>query len=396
MNTLEKNTTIALAEAAVLSDGRKIAVQQQIMLLSSGLRTAQLEALKEALNSLRVQHKMILNWTFTDHSFEIELSDNFPIPEVSVVEKEKIFNLRLRRILLFRLYEEYTKVNHRFVHFSLATMAEPLGVSSKDIYRHVEYLDSQHFLAYGVMDGGLCTSDLTDYGIELCENPGSAFEQFSAITMQIKQKAEPAPQQTSQIKILFFAANPKGMTPLQLDEEIRTITQKIRASKYRDTLNLCSMWAVRSDDLLQYLNEHKPQVVHFSGHGSRSGEICLVDANGNPKSVSANAIRALFTTLKDNIRLVVLNACYSKIQAQAIVEVIDCVVGMNTAIGDRAAIIFAASFYRAIGFGRSIQEAFDQGITALLLEGIPEENTPELMTREGVDPGNVYLVIPSE
>ena len=45
-------------------------------------------------------------------------------------------------------------------------------------------------------------------------------------------------------------------------------------------------------------------------------------------------------------------------------------------IGDDAAITFAASFYRAIGFGRTIQEAFDQGRTALMLEGIPEERTP--------------------
>ena len=67
-----------------------------------------------------------------------------------------------------------------------------------------------------------------------------------------------------------------------------------------------------------------------------------------------------------------MNACYSQIQAQAIAENIDCVVGMSTAIGDEAAIIFAASFYRAIGFGRSIKDAFDQGKIAIMVEGIPE------------------------
>jgi DNA-binding transcriptional ArsR family regulator len=193
-------------------------------------------------------------------------------------------------------------------------------------------------------------------------------------------------------KVLFLAANPIGTTPLQLDEEIRTITQKIRASEFRDTLNLYSVWAVHPDDLLQYLNEHKPRIVHFSGHGSNSGEIVLVDDNGDPKSISIEAIRALFTTLKDNIRLVVLNACYSKIQAQVIREVIDCIIGMNTAIGDKAAIVFAASLYRAIGFGRSLKEAFDQGITALLLEGITEENTPELLVKDGVDPAQIFLI----
>ena len=46
----------------------------------------------------------------------------------------------------------------------------------------------------------------------------------------------------------------------------------------------------------------------------------------------------------------ILNACYSKKQAEAITQVIDCAIGMNDAIGDEAAITFAASFYRAIGF----------------------------------------------
>ncbi|GAC1392727.1 MAG: hypothetical protein NVSMB38_17290 [Ktedonobacteraceae bacterium] len=143
--------------------------------------------------------------------------------------------------------------------------------------------------------------------------------------------------------------------------------------------------------MIQYLNQHKPQIVHFSGHGSQTGEIILVDSSGSPKPVSPRAIKALFTTLRDNIQLVVLNACYSRLQAEAIIEIIDCVIGMNDTIGDRAATIFAASFYRAIGFGRSVQEAFDQGKAALLLEGIPEESTPELVVKAGVDPSLKYI-----
>ena len=196
-----------------------------------------------------------------------------------------------------------------------------------------------------------------------------------------------------QIKILFIAANPISTTRLQLDEEIRAVTEKIRASKHRDVLRLESIWAARPDDLLQSLNEHQPQIVHFSGHGSRVGEIQLVDnTSGEPKAVSTKALKALFTTLKDNIQVVLLNACYSRVQAEAIAEVIDCVIGMNDAIGYSVAIIFAASFYRAIGFGRSFQEAFDQGKTALLLEGNFEENTPELLLKTGVDPSKRFLI----
>ena len=193
-------------------------------------------------------------------------------------------------------------------------------------------------------------------------------------------------------KILFLAANPSGVPQLCLDEEIREIQEKIRAAEYRDTLQLTSRFAVRPDDLLQSLNEERPHVVHFSGHGTPSEELVLKDRAGNPKRVTKTALVSLFKTLKDNIRLVVLNACYSKPQAEAIVEVIDCAIGMKRAIGDKAAITFAASLYRAVGFGRSMQEAFDQGVASLLLEGIPEEHTPVLLCRSGVRPDSLYLL----
>jgi len=200
----------------------------------------------------------------------------------------------------------------------------------------------------------------------------------------------------SKIKTLFLTANPADTSQLKLDEEIRSITEKIRASDHRDLIELVSAWAVRADDLLQLLNMHKPHIVHFSGHGSPIGEILVVDSNEESRAIGTTAIKALFTTLKDNIRIVILNACYSQWQAETITEVIDCAIGMNTAIGDRAAITFAAAFYRAIGFGRSIQQAFDQGKIALLLEGIPEDNVPVLLGRKGVDLSQLFLVVEND
>jgi CHAT domain len=197
----------------------------------------------------------------------------------------------------------------------------------------------------------------------------------------------------NKVKVLFLAANPSGTQPLKLDEEIRQITAKIRASDYRDALDLVSLWAVRSGDLLQGLLEHKPHIVHFSGHGSSTAEIILQDQDGRPNPVSKAALVALFRTLRDNVRVVLLNACSTRPQAEALGEIIDCVVGMNKPIGDAAAIAFAASFYRAIGFGRSVQEAFDLGKVALLLDGIAEDQTPELFVRKGVDAATLSLIV---
>ncbi len=197
----------------------------------------------------------------------------------------------------------------------------------------------------------------------------------------------------SKIHVLFLAANPGNTRRLAIDEEMRAIEQKVRASLYRDTLVFRSAWAVRADDLLQLLNQYCPHIVHFSGHGSNSG-LSLVGDDGRAILVTAPALQALFATLKDNIQFVLLNACYTSEQARALVQVIGCVIGMKNSLHDNVATIFASSFYRALGFGRSMQEAFDQGIAALLLAGLPGD-IPELLVKDGIDPAQIRLIAPT-
>ncbi len=48
-------------------------------------------------------------------------------------------------------------------------------------------------------------------------------------------------------------------------------------------------------------------------------------AQGLGVAVPADALSSLFSLLKDDIRCVVLNACYSADQAEAIAQEIDCV-----------------------------------------------------------------------
>jgi len=66
---------------------------------------------------------------------------------------------------------------------------------------------------------------------------------------------------------------------------------------------------------------------------------------------------------------VVLNACYSDEQAEALCARVDCVVGMSGTIGDDAARNFAIGFYGGLGERESIGAAFRQGCAAISLEG---------------------------
>lgn len=194
------------------------------------------------------------------------------------------------------------------------------------------------------------------------------------------------------IVVLFLAANPIDQEQLRLDEEVRAIEEMIRKSRHRDAVELRSCWAVRPMDVLQAINESRPTVVHFSGHGSSDDEIVFQDDAGNAKLVTRDAIVQLMRASSGDIRLVFFNTCFSRNQAAAVVEHVEAAIGMRAAIGDTAARVFASQFYSAIGFGLSVNQSFEQARALVMMEGIAEQDTPELFVREGLDPTTMNLV----
>ncbi|MEL6460519.1 MAG: pentapeptide repeat-containing protein [Cyanobacteria bacterium J06621_15] len=181
--------------------------------------------------------------------------------------------------------------------------------------------------------------------------------------------------------ILILASNPKNTSQLRLDEEIREIDAGLQRAKKRELFDLKQRWAVRSQEVYQALLDFKPQIVHFSGHGSGNDGLLLEDENGNLKLVDTEALVTLFELFSTTIECVVLNACYSEVQASAIAKYIPYVIGMNQAIGDKAAIKFAMGFYNAIGAGESVEFAYKLGCNVIQLDGVPENLTPVLKKR---------------
>ena len=78
-----------------------------------------------------------------------------------------------------------------------------------------------------------------------------------------------------------------------------------------------------------------------------------------------------------------LNACYTEAQALALAEVIDCVVGIVDVISDEGARQFATAFYRALGYEKSIGDAFALGKNQIELAGLGEAEALHLLTRTG-------------
>jgi tetratricopeptide (TPR) repeat protein len=198
--------------------------------------------------------------------------------------------------------------------------------------------------------------------------------------------------------VLFLAANPTNTQPLRLDEEVRAIRQQLR----RSVLTLDSCWAVRPLDMQQEILRLKPQIVHFSGHGigqepafnfntrtlnavgashlpqNEEGLAFIEDGTGQSALVDTETLADLFKNFQNYVQCVVLNGCYSEVQAEAIARHIPYVIGMRHAILDRAAIEFSKGFYNALAEGETIESAFNLGKSAIRLARMPDYQFPVL------------------
>ncbi len=185
------------------------------------------------------------------------------------------------------------------------------------------------------------------------------------------------------ISILFLSADPSDASRLRIGEEFREIQGKLTLAKLRDHFKLeLPQLSTRSSDISQALLNIQPHIAHFSGHGSADGALCFEDNSGNAHLIEPDAITELFKQFAPRLVCVVLNACYSEKQAEAIANNIQYVIGMKTSIGDRAAIAYSIGFYQALGAGMSIEKAHEFGCVQIRLQGIPEYLTPTLFLKK--------------
>ncbi|MFL6263573.1 MAG: GUN4 domain-containing protein [Thermoanaerobaculia bacterium] len=224
--------------------------------------------------------------------------------------------------------------------------------------------------------------------------------------------------------VLLLSATPLGHPQLRIQAEEREIKEQLRS----DRVIIRTSTAARPRDIQRALLEVKPEIVHFSGHGggtlnleidrdptqlaafasaaSRQGTggngirdiktdvpnssghgggiygLVLEDDDGNPRLVSSEALANLFQmfTCRYPIECVVLNACYSEVQAREIAKCVDYVIGMTGSISDKAAIEFSVGFYRGLSSGETYEFSYQLGCNAIQLVGLPQPALPMLLS----------------
>lgn len=179
-----------------------------------------------------------------------------------------------------------------------------------------------------------------------------------------------------QTRILFLASDPSDAGKVRLGAELQAVRNRLSNNPY---FKLKDRQAVKPDDVLQEILDYKPHIVHFAGHGNESGEICFEDEKGKTKIIPPDALASLFNLVSEHVKCVVINACFSEVQARAISQFVPTVIGTKKEISDSAAIKFSTGFYTALEpdlTQQSFLKAFNSGCIAISFENLPEELTP--------------------
>jgi CBS domain-containing protein len=180
------------------------------------------------------------------------------------------------------------------------------------------------------------------------------------------------------IKILFLSADPTDATRLRLGEEKRDIQNELKSSKGRERFVWESRESVRPEDMTQALLDYDPDIIHFSGHGMSTGELCFENPQGKVQPIPPGDLALIFEATESSTECVILNACHSEIQAKEISKYSQFVIGMSKEVGDKSAIAFSVGFYKALGANKKIPAAYKFGRALMKMQGNPEHLIPIL------------------
>lgn len=233
--------------------------------------------------------------------------------------------------------------------------------------------------------------------------------QLSMPHIQFVRVQDPKPEK---LRVLYLTANPESTeferteadrsivregVWLRVDREVRSVQKKaVRGSNYRDLVELKHMPAATPQDVLEGLNDFRPHIIHFSGHGGghallMENETAHVDAGALIEFSLLGTALAATTTPPT---LVVLNACETLEGAEILLNASPIIIAMSEGISDDAAIVFAKQFYAAIASAQSVGKALDQGRVALRMAELGEDHLPEIVTRKDVNVESLVLVKP--
>lgn len=200
------------------------------------------------------------------------------------------------------------------------------------------------------------------------------------------------------LRVLYLTSSPDLTSPLRVDAEVNNVLREIRGAKFRDQIQVHAIPAAGTRDLINGINDHRPHVVHFSGHGNAS---LLAFDNGSfnhPDSeiVTFDVLAELLAATNEPPRLLVMNACNTLAGSDILLEAVPVLIGMSDSVGDAGAGVFSSQFYAAIASAQSVGAALRQAKAVMKLALLRDDaELPEIRSRSDIDPDQLVLIKPS-
>lgn len=322
----------------------------------------------------------------------------------------KIGTSELRRRILSVIYGRVRRP--QTVEQICTAIGSSSGTDKQQVRNHVNYLAKNHLVTkekaagntygYGKMDFvsankarlfRLASSPSERNALPTRRRPASALIAATAPTRG-RASAMGRPRPRASLDILYLTASPASQEALRADAEVRAVQNEVRGAKFRDRVRIAVSPAADAGSLMQGLNDHRPQVVHFSGHAG--GQALWMDDGRVDRSVGSalkfDVLAEILNATDEPPVLLVLNACDTLNGATALLSAVRCVVAMSDSVTDLGATVFATKFYGGIGAGQSVLSAFNQGRAAMKAATLADADLPTPLYGDDLDPSMIVLV----
>ncbi len=167
---------------------------------------------------------------------------------------------------------------------------------------------------------------------------------------------------SKKLKILFVGANPANAKRTFFDFEYDEISEALLGNDRNEGIELFPLMAATPERLMSFILRYKPNIVHFSCHGSEEG-LYFLGKKKEALLIGAKNLREMFQIFKDVVGAVIINADCSENVGREIRKYIEFVVGVNSPITSGTAVDFSSLFYEMLSRGESLEFCFEYART---------------------------------
>lgn len=175
------------------------------------------------------------------------------------------------------------------------------------------------------------------------------------------------------MKILYIASNPAQADPLEIEQEINLLREKLDSAGIAKQVDLRIYSNLRVDDLPDVIARVRPDVLHFAAHGKDDAIILAHEQRGHV-ALDGAKLAAILGALSVRPKLILLNACESAAMAQAVAAQADFVIGTDAPVSNVGARSMAATLYGMLARGVSLGQSF---AAARAMLGVVDEGRVE-------------------